>query len=379
MEESFFDESREQSRVKSSIVSKYFEAWAQIMIRTQDLYPKKSKDTRIAYVDLFAGPGQYKDGTASTPLLVLRKAIEDEKIRERLVTIFYDKDRENIDNLNQSILGLQGIERLKHQPVVKLHEVNETIAEAFERMSLIPSLFFIDPWGYKGLSRRLIRSAIKDWGCDCIFFFNYNRINMGLPNMVVQEHMDALFGVERAARLRDHLIRHRPQDKEHLIIEAFRSALEEVGIKFFRPFSFTNAKGSRISHHLIFACKGYRGYEKMKDIMAKESTSNEQGVPSFTFNPIEASQEISEQLLFTLRQPLTDLAEGLLAEFNGQTLTMKEVYEKHNVGRDYIKRNYKQALSQLEDQKRIKTSPHKKGSFGDNVVVTFPPRQEVRE
>ena len=61
----------------------------------------------------------------------------------------------------------------------------------------MPTFFFVDPWGYKGLSLRLINSVLKDWGCDCVFFFNYNRINMGLGNDAVEKHMDALFGKER--------------------------------------------------------------------------------------------------------------------------------------------------------------------------------------
>jgi len=39
------------------------------------------------------------------------------------------------------------------------------------------------------------------WGCDCVFFFNYNRINAGINNPGVKKHMDALFGEERADAL----------------------------------------------------------------------------------------------------------------------------------------------------------------------------------
>ncbi len=56
----------------------------------------------------------------------------------------------------------------------------------FEQMNLVPTFFFVDPWGYKGLSLRLINSVLKNWGCDCIFFFNYTRINMGLENELVK-------------------------------------------------------------------------------------------------------------------------------------------------------------------------------------------------
>ena len=61
---SFFDESTEQSQVKSRIVAKYFWAWAQVM---------KKQANRIGYIDLYAGPGLYQDGSRSTPILVLER------------------------------------------------------------------------------------------------------------------------------------------------------------------------------------------------------------------------------------------------------------------------------------------------------------------
>ena len=85
--ESFFEETREQSRAKAEIVSKYFWAWAKVIIPTA-----RNHDNKIAYIDLFAGPGRYKDGTDSTPLLVLGKALQDKDMRNMLVTIFNDAD-----------------------------------------------------------------------------------------------------------------------------------------------------------------------------------------------------------------------------------------------------------------------------------------------
>ncbi|MCD6495523.1 three-Cys-motif partner protein TcmP, partial [Candidatus Bipolaricaulota bacterium] len=60
--QNFFDESEDQSKIKSAIVSKYFWAWAKVIIPTAKKY-----SNRIAYIDLFAGPGRYRDGTKSTP------------------------------------------------------------------------------------------------------------------------------------------------------------------------------------------------------------------------------------------------------------------------------------------------------------------------
>jgi len=57
---------------------------------------------------------------------------------------------------------------------------------------------------------------------------------------------------------------------------------------------------------------------------------------------------------------------------------MKYIYEKHNVGRRFIAKNYKDALKNLEENKSISCNPprsnRRKDSFGDNVVVTFPSR-----
>ena len=50
--DSFFDETRDQSQAKATIVSKYFWAWASVIIPTAKNWQKK-----IAYIDLFAGPG----------------------------------------------------------------------------------------------------------------------------------------------------------------------------------------------------------------------------------------------------------------------------------------------------------------------------------
>jgi three-Cys-motif partner protein len=71
----FFDEPKEHSKVKATIVSKYFKAWAGVMIATLRRFERQEK---IAYTDLFSGPGRYEDGTPSTPLEILQFAIENE-------------------------------------------------------------------------------------------------------------------------------------------------------------------------------------------------------------------------------------------------------------------------------------------------------------
>jgi hypothetical protein len=131
---------------------------------------------------------------------------------------------------------------------------------------------------------------------------------------------------------------------------------------------------------LVFVSKNVRGYEIMKDIMAGESSTQDEGVPSFTYSPADARCP----LLFSLSQPISALADDLLKKFAGRTLTMQAVYETHHVNTPYISRNYKRALSELEAADQIAADPpaakrRMRGgerTFGDTVRVTFPKRKD---
>lgn len=364
--EIFFKESKDQSRVKAEIVAKYFWAWAKVVIPTA----KRQRIGKIAYIDLFAGPGRYEDGAKSTPLLVLERAVEDPEISRMLVSLFNDRDPESVGALKTVLDSTSEIAGLKHQPQILNNEVGQEIVAQFEKMRLVPTFFFVDPWGYKGLSLRLINSVLKDWGCDCVFFFNYNRINMGLSNNVVRDHMDALFGAIRANELRTRIEGMSPVKREFTIVESISEALKEMGGEYVLPFRFKNEKG-RTSHHLIFVSKNFRGYDIMKGVMARESSSAPQGVPSFEYDPTGGS----ELSLFEPRRPLDELKDSLLRDFDGRQLNMLQIYEEDSAGKLFIKKNYKQALIDLEEQGKISAQPsaddRKKGTFADHVLVQF--------
>lgn len=367
----FFDETREQSVVKATIVEKYFDIWAGIMTATQDRDARG--DNKIGYVDLFAGPGRYKTDAISTPLRVLQKAVSNPVYAQRLLTIFNDKSPENASSLRQAIQELDGIGTLKYPPTIWNEEVGDKIAARFESINTIPILAFIDPWGYKGLTLRLVEAFLKNWGCDCIFFFNYERINAGINNHMVEEHMIALFGKERADALRLEMADMMPAEREATIVERLTEALSAIGGKYVLPFCFKNEKGTRTKHHLILVTKHCKGYEVMKEIMARSSTATEQGVPTFTYCPSDSSKQ---PMLFELNRPLDELSRMLLRDFSGKRRTMVDVYKEHCVGRRYIKKNYKDTLAELEKAKLVATDGRKSTrGFADNIIVTFPARR----
>jgi hypothetical protein len=182
--------------------------------------------------------------------------------------------------------------------------------------------------------------------------------------------MNALFGEERANKLRAELPGKSPVQREALILEGLAEALKELGGRCVLPFRFRNANGTRSTHHLIFVSKHVKGYEIMKEIMAKESSTSDEGVPSLEYSPADANTP----LLFSLKRPMEQLIGSLLSASRGRKLSMIEIYNQHHVDTPFIKRNYKNALLELEKAEMITVEPTKRpsGTFGDNVQVTFP-------
>ena len=368
---SFFEESTRASLIKAEIVLKYFRAWARILISNKK---KISSDFRIAYLDLFAGQGIYDDGTVSTPILVLEEAIKDPDLRQHLFIRFNDKNKRFVDSLIQSVEILPGVNSLNCKPRISNDEVGQEMVEELNSIHDVPSLVFLDPWGYKGLSMALIRAAIRNWGCDCVFFFNYNRINMDLDNPRAEKHVEAFFGKSRLNQLRKRVMGLSPLKREETIMAELQEALIQLGSNYVLSYRFKSDQSSRTSHYLLFVCKNFTGYKIMKDIMAKASSSKQQGVASFENDP---RANLQQPTLFPLEQPLDELKEMLLDNFAERILKAKEIFEQHSVNRPYVQGNYKQALIELDEEGRITAPRQNRNTLGDNVLVTFPMKKRV--
>lgn len=364
----FFDEPRLQSIIKTTIVRKYFWAWAKVV-----LSKAKNFGNIIGFVDLFSGPGKYKDGSYSTPLEIIESAINEDEFCNYLVTLFNDVDPSYISSLRNEIYKIPNINKLKFQPILMNLEVGSEIIFELKKLGNIPILYFIDPWGYKGLSLNLIESVLEKWGCDCIFFFNYNRINAGLNNDLVRKHMNSIFGNETVEKLREKTDKLDPEKRERVIIEDLVEILiGKSSKKFVIPFCFKNKKGTRTSHYLFFITKNFLGYEIMKDIMAKESSGNDQDVASFSYCYADKTQP----KLFEFSRPLEDLEKILIEDYQGKELSFQNLYEQHSVNRCYIKKNYKQVLLKMENENKIEvvltSCKRRMGTLPDDSIIKFP-------
>jgi three-Cys-motif partner protein len=363
--DTFFTNQSPESAAKTDIVANFFAAWLNI-IGAVTTYRGP-----LAYMELFAGPGKFADNTISTPIRVLDVILASPHA-SRFRVILNEMNPRAADLLRQNIDILPGIDRLYDRPILTREEIDQENALLFlKNLADFPAVLFVDPFGYKGVSRQFFAEFMSaGWGRDAILFFNYKRINAALSNPEFDEHMTAMFGEDRARLLRDELDRLHPHQREQRVHAEIENALHEVGVKFVQRYDFEKRHDS-----LFFMSQKEKGLRVMKSVMQKRSTSDDHGVPSFSYARPQDSQT-SFSMFAPARTPIDELRDDLLARFAGRTLTFEQIVSEHHPGTNYIDKNYRQALLELETREEISTYPklRRAGTFGPSVRVTFPKR-----
>lgn len=360
----FFDEQSEQSKVKAKLVTDYFNAWSRVM-RNHWRGP-------IGYIDLFCGPGRYKDGNKSVPMILLEKIAEDSTLLPRMLFVFNDANPENTANLKSEVEKLPyGTEMLK-----RIEFTNRIIDKAYPSSinihPNIPILSFVDPWGYKGLTMELIELLIRNKGSECIFFFNYNRINMAMSsNTYFDEHLEGIFGKEHTAVLKQEMLPLSAEHREQVLLNALISTLKNRSGYYVLPFKFYCQKIARTSHFIIFVTKHSAGYKIMKEIMYSNSAKDVDGVANFSFKDGYNFGSQPEQLSIFSR-PLDELCIALETNNSGKRIPVKQLCDcvMLDTTNNFVSQNVKDALRRLEEKGKVKIIGRKKKY--QNGKVTMP-------
>lgn len=262
VQEGFFKKPSDASRRKLQIAVGYFDSYMNVLARGRE----------AGYADLFAGPGRYESGEKSVPIVICERVVADERLRNLVRLWFNQGDPDWAAQLDRNIKAVDGISTLRYEPRVTRILISKALAPRLERLS-IPTFTFADPCGYKGLSLRLITAALKGFGNDCLFFFNYNRVNMKLGYPIMDESINEFFEPERAATLRKEVGALTPPAREKRVLAAIDEALRQAGA-IPLTFAFRTREGGGTSHHLVFASKSRKGTTIMKSLMNRASSKS---------------------------------------------------------------------------------------------------------
>lgn len=328
VEAEFFKKLREGSRIKQRIVTEYFVAYNRVMA--------PGPRDKVGYADLFAGPGLYtnEDGATlkSIPVLVCEAAIHNELFRQKVHLWFNDGDPKNYRQLKLVIESVPGIETLQYKPTISNKIIDAGWADKLRKLP-VPTLVFLDPCGYKGLSLKLVASVLRGFGNDCIFFFSYSRINMKLDLAIMNKSVDEFFEPGRARILRAKIQNRSASEREDIILDAVKASITEAeAIPV--VFGFKSDRGRR-SHHLVYASKNQAAAEMMKRIRRSASSEVIEGVGSGEHNPRAGEKAGS------LFKGLYEVEERLLGVFAGRVVTFGGLL-KEEAHTEYTESNYRE-------------------------------------
>ncbi len=361
-----FTKQREQSAIKTEIVTKYFNSWCKIL---------SSRFQKLAYIDLFAGPGIYDDGSESTPILILKNIIKSPILCSKFIVYLNDKDTVNYNKLIDNVSKLENISSLKYQPQILNLEITYNAPKEFN-FPKVPCFCFIDPTGYNGLSLNLLEILGRDYGSDIIFFFNYNQINRGLSNDLVTHNMQQLFGQDHYKSLISKLPRQSGQNRESIIVNEMCESIKDIGLTYPLPFRFQSENKNRTSHYIIFASKNITAFNIMKDIMYNIGEKDFHSIGRFEFIPsCDKKENIQLSIIDLYSTPFEKFKIDLCYRYSKQTISMKELYQIDSPNTKFVSKQYKSALTELEIEGKIicnkPISQRRKNTFSDDTIIKF--------
>lgn len=346
---------------KHEILRNYLDAWLPILTKY---------NSRIVYIDGFAGPGQYSGGEPGSPIVALEAASKHSgQLKGELVFWFIEKRPDRVDHLKERIATVQCPTHFK------VHVQQGTFATELtgvldlleaERGIIAPTFAFIDPFGFYGIPFTLVRRLLAKEKCEVFITFMVDNINRFLttPDDDVRANIAEAFGTEKAVE-----IAFGAGDRVTNLKSLYHQQLKAVAT-YVRYFEMRN-DGNRPVYYLFFASNNPLGHLKMKTAMWKADERGE-----FTFSD---ATNPNQQLLFGLTPNISLLAEELIQKFGGAGELLVERVESYvNDESAYLRKHMGEALQQLEDQGRVSIAPLKTDgskrrakSFPNEAKITF--------
>lgn len=167
---------RPHTKLKLEIYKKYLHSWCSIFVN-QRWYPD------VFIVDCFAGKGSSQDNIDGSPLITVKaakefqayflKKIDKNKEHFKIHCLFIENNKTYCDSLNK----LLAVYSKEVNFEIINDDFNNAIKGVIAKIGNKPTLFFIDPFGIKGVKKESILSIVDKAGAKDIMF---NYINEGV-------------------------------------------------------------------------------------------------------------------------------------------------------------------------------------------------------
>jgi three-Cys-motif partner protein len=352
---------------KHDLLKRYLGAWFPIMARN---------NSKLVFLDGFAGPGVYDTGEPGSPLVAIRSLIDHRYFENmsgtKFMFLFVEADGRRVESLEEEIEKFWA--SIGDKPTNVSVEVVEgefgdlatTIIEDFRARGtqLAPTLAFVDPFGFKGVALDTICELTKFARCEVIFSFMYDGLNRWIthPEESIHVSLRDLFGTDEYEDGGDLS----GEQRRRFLHDLYMDQLMDAGkFKYALDFEMVNMQGRNV-YSLIFATRHIAGLEAMKEAMWDVDPSG-----GFRFSDRHAGTTS----LFNGHIDPAPLRQAMLKRFAGKEVRVDtEIHEFVLADTIYGPTHYKkQVLKPLQEEGLLIpiSGQRRKGTFPDGTVVRF--------
>ncbi|MGH9966471.1 MAG: three-Cys-motif partner protein TcmP [Pyrinomonadaceae bacterium] len=355
-----FEDYRQQTQVKHSILAAYLPAYYHI---------SKRWSTNLVYIDGFAGPGSYVQSATGkkfdgSPILALHLIASNEDFSKQVSTIFIESDDVLFNQLKDRVDNFYKEHPKIRKPLYRFGTFSDTLNEILGRLGgkLAPTFLFVDPCGVSGTSFDTIRAVMENEKCEAFIFFNIDGVRRIAGVAALSPILVELLGSkERAKALYEKLRRTgNVREREEIILLEYCKALaEDMGAKYTIRFRVEHEDQKKTSHYLIHATKHPLGFSIMKDVMWRRGHGEDQA------GGLELRQKGRTNFV-PMFDTHADIKEEILGALKVEPVRVSVFYQEWTMRPTDMQCEaaYRQALLELENDGKIEVL----GKDGKNVM-----------
>ncbi|MCO6435716.1 MAG: three-Cys-motif partner protein TcmP [Phycisphaerae bacterium] len=340
------------TRAKHDILREYLKRWLPILARQSQNMGRLN--TRLLYVDGFAGAGEYTDNIPGSPIVAIQTALESTTAftvptQIKLIEIRADRVanlRRLVDQMRPELA--RGGRIVVDEPIqgdceTVIDQLIDQHEQSHQRLG--PALFFLDQYGYSSFSMELIGRILKNEVCEVFSYLNWNLLHPFMADQTKHAGIVKAFGGDEWLEVIELCGKNREDRFQEIYLNALR---RRAGATYAYPFAMRD-QNDRVIYWLFFCSNNLRGLEEMKRAMWTVDRSG-----GFEFSDRHAQ---SAGKLFKYGD--SELANDVIEALDGQTLTVGEIEEYVLVNTPAC--NYKRALAIIERTGRLEPIDPPKG------------------
>jgi three-Cys-motif partner protein len=349
---------------KHLVLRAYLDAWLPIL---------SSANSRVLFIDGFAGPGEYAGGDEGSPQIAIRALVDHSaKINAEVVYYFIEKDADRAKHLQKVVDSWEK----KAPGATKLHVITGTFDETMtgifdyldeQKSKLAPSFVMIDPFGVSGTPMSVVRRLLQNPRCEIYFSLMYEYLNRFKGTPEFEPHLDELFGCRD---WRDSIEIADPEERRTALYDLYERQLRDAGAK--QVIHFDIFDGGRLKYSIFFASQHEVGADRMKAAIWKVAPEGD-----FAFRGSR-----TPQLALVASPDFEPLKEQLRAKFgDGKWHDISEIVSfVKSDATDYHSGQLKQkTLKPMEEEGQVEADPatrRNKRTYPDGCRLKFLPLSE---